>query len=270
MDVPIVTGGAYGLQISGLVSPALLSPAPPDWTQVVLERRPVDDAPRRMGRGRDVHELVFANGWALRMERREPRATFFVPKHLPDEDLVHPYLAWPAMTFAGWLGRAAFHAGAFVNGRGAWAVVAPREGGKSTTLAALAARGVPVLTDDVLVVSSAEAFAGPRCIDLRGDAPALAGAAHVRGGERRRVALPPVPAIVPLCGFVVLSWGESVEVEDLRPSERLLALAAHTLRETAPREVLELTKLPVRRLVRPRRLDALGSACERLLDATAD
>lgn len=267
----ILPGGAYGLLLSGLESTAFVNPAPRTWTRVALERRPLECGPARTVRAEAVHELAFANGSALRVERDTRRITFFVPEPLSDEELVHPYLAPAALTFAGWLGHAAFHAGAFVNGCGAWAVVAGRTGGKSTTLAALAARGVPVLADDVLVVSDGSVLAGPRCIDLRGDAPVPAGATEVRSGERKRVPLPPVEPSVPLCGFFVLEWGDDVALEPLRPAERLLALAARTRPETIPSShLLDLARLPARRLVRPQRLASLDDVCERLLDATAD
>jgi hypothetical protein len=238
---------------------------------VRLERRPADrDAPEHTRVDRDVAELAFLSGWSVRVDRRRRSATFFLPTAVGDDELVHPYLAPAAMHFAGWLGRDALHGGAFVAGGGAWAVLAERGGGKSTTLAHLAGQGVPVLVDDAVVVADGAAFAGPRCIDLRPAAAPRFGEPleEVRRGERRRLALAAIDPSAPLRGSFVLEWGEAFELRPLGPSERLFALARHCRPETANRpSLLELARLPAWRLRRPPEPDSLDDVCGRLLEA---
>src|SRR5205807_9064503 len=175
------------------------------------------------------------SGWSARLDRLRGSATFFLPRAVSDDELVHPYLAPVAMHFAGWLGHLALHGGAFVAGGGAWAVLAKRGGGKSTTLAELARRGTPILSDDALVIDRSSALAGPRCIDLRPAAAAQFGAElqAVRRGERRRLPLPAITPSARLCGAFVLEWGEALEVDSLPLSERFLALARHCRPEIA-------------------------------------
>ena len=69
-----------------------------------------------------------------------------------DDVFVHPFLSTAATFFAHWDGREPFHGGAYALEFAAIAVLADREAGKSTTLAALARAGVPVMADDLVVV----------------------------------------------------------------------------------------------------------------------
>jgi hypothetical protein len=69
------------------------------------------------------------------------------PVPLPDDLLVHPYLAAGAGLASRLLGRDALHAGAFIVDGGAWLLFAGRMGGKSTLLATLSGTGVPILAD---------------------------------------------------------------------------------------------------------------------------
>lgn len=247
---------------------------PDGWVDVRLSRQPLGaDAPRRTAIAEHVVELVFDTGWALRIDRIGSSVVFFAPSEATDDEVVHPYLAPAAIRFAGWHGRAALHAGAFVSAGGAWGLLAAREGGKSTTLGRLALSGVPVLADDLLVVERAGALAGPRCIDLRpsaasGGDPSLK---RVRSGERLRLPLDPVPACVPLHGFFFLEWGETLALEELRPAERLSALARRfRTGGEDPAQLLDLARLPAWRLVRPADPASLDGVCERLLDAALD
>ena len=110
----------------------------------------------------------------------------------PDE-LVHPYLGAAASVFSRWAGREVFHAGAFICGGLAWAVVGGREAGKSSLLAALAARQLPVLADDLVITDGQDAFCGPRTIDLRRPIPGSSEpVTPARGASRWRVSLPPL------------------------------------------------------------------------------
>jgi hypothetical protein len=193
-----------------------------------------------------------------------------------DGEVVHPFLAAIGAVFARWDGREGLHAGAFLTDRGAWAILGGKEGGKSSLLACLAMRGHPVLSDDLLVIEGTGALAGPRCVDLRPDAAeelALTGRTRsVREGERRRLALDPVPLEVPLCGFVWLAWGGRPSVGPVAPAARIGLLASHRTILSPPGDaltLLDLAALPAWRLERPPEWSSLDVAVERLLAATA-
>lgn len=199
-------------------------------------------------------------------------AVYSTPAPLSDDDLAHPYLAAAAGAAAGWLRRDALHAGAFLaRDGGAWALLAGKGGGKSTTLAWLAVAGFGVVTDDILVLDGMRALAGPRCLDLRRDAAAALATGRrldaSRGGERRRLRLPAVPAETPFRGFVVLEWGDRLELDTLPPAERLGRIAAQRLRrdDDAGRELLDLVARPCLVLRRPRGLDGLAAVAEQLV-----
>jgi hypothetical protein len=267
-----VTDGAYGLRLRGFASPSLL-PAPATWSDVRVTRRPLDETPTATRVEAGAADLVFANGWALRVVRKPASLEFFVPHDVDDEELVHPYLAPAALRFAGWRGAAALHAGAFLTGAGAWGLLAGRGGGKSTTLARLAGAGVDVLADDLLVVGQEGALAGPRCIDLRLAAAAVVDRAlsPIRAGERRRLHLGPVAPFASLRGFFVLEWGPALAVQELHPGERLGELARRfRTGGDDPARLLELAALPAWRVVRPRAPTALDAVCERLLATARD
>ncbi|MDQ6744652.1 MAG: hypothetical protein M3Z27_01315 [Actinomycetota bacterium] len=63
------------------------------------------------------------------------------------------------------------HAGGAVFGQRVWGILGASGRGKSTTLARLDQRQVPVLADDALVLHGRTALAGPRVVYLRSDAP---------------------------------------------------------------------------------------------------
>jgi hypothetical protein len=267
--------GCYGFRLEGVAGARdLLVDAPPQWPALELRHSPLaGEAPDVDRIGPDRAELVLHRGW-VELDRPDGRVTFRTADRPRDGDLVHPYLAPAAAVAARWTGRDSFHAGAVVVGGGAWAVVGDKENGKSTTLAWLALHGHAVLSDDLLIVDGDAALAGPRCIDLREEAAARLGVGEPLGTvgirERWRLALDAVPARVPLCGFVTLAWDRDVALEPLRGAERLLALLpGRTVRlvPTRPAEMVDLSSLPVWRLRRPRRWDALPETAGRLLDA---
>ncbi len=180
----------YGLHLTGVSGAGLLPAHGADAARprVAIRHASEDPGPGCMGTQRAVLDLPGHRQLLLR--RREGTATFTGPQ-LSHDDLVHPYLGAAASVFSRWGGREVFHAGAFVFGDLAWAVVGGREAGKSTLLAALAARGLPVLADDLVVTDGHQAFCGPRTIDLRRLAPgATAPVTPVRdpagGGSRSR------------------------------------------------------------------------------------
>lgn len=111
-------------------------------------------------------------------------------------------------------GLEVLHAGAVALGGGAVAVAAPSQGGKSTLLAALVARGAPLVADDVVAAERDAAGAvlvhpGPGLLSLREGGLAALGAdaerlgpADPRLGPWRAVARAPAP--LPLRAFCVL------------------------------------------------------------------
>ena len=265
-----VPRGVYGLRLDGLATEALVSPVPDDWTPVRLERRPASgEMPTTTRVDSHVAELAFVSGWSARVDRRRRTVTFFLPTPVGDDELVHPYLAPPARHLSAWLGREALHGGAFIADGGAWALLGTRLGGKSTTLARLSAQGVPVLSDDVVVVENGTALAGPRSINLR---PVASAGARTplddasRG--RRRLRLPAIAATAPLRGYVVLDWGDVLDMRPLRPAERLVELAGHCRPETGIRpSLLDIARLPAWRLRRPHDPASLDDVCGKLLQA---
>lgn len=269
--------GCYGFRLNGVAGAEdLLVDAPEDWISLEIRREPASGPPPETDSiGPDRAQLPLHGGWVT-IDRKMARATFRLPSAPPARDLVHPYLAPAAAVAARWEGRESFHAGAVVAGGGAWAVLGDKESGKSTTVADLALRGAGIVSDDLLIVDGDAVLAGPRCVDLREGSAAHLGVGEPLGvvgaRERWRLSLGPVPARVPLRGWITLAWGDEVAVEALRGPERMLALLPFRSVQLAPGEpetLIELSSLPVLRLRRPRRWDALDEAAGRLLDAIA-
>lgn len=260
--------GAYGLRIDGLSTSLLVSPVPASWPRVTLTQDPDTSPAERSTYTDNAIDLSYESGWGVSLRRETGTITFQVRRRVPDDELVHPLLAPAAMHFAAWLGHAAFHGGAFVRHGRAFGVLAERNHGKSTTLARLAASGTPVLVDDALVVDNGIALAGPRCIDLRPEAVSDDSLESVRGDGRRRLRLPPIEPSYPLGGVFVLRWDDELSLEPLPPSERLIALARHCRPEVGRTPaLLELSRLPVWRVQRPRDPACLDDVCDRLLEA---
>jgi len=269
--------GCYGFRIEGVdEARRLLVAAPAEWPRLTLAsaRAVAGGAPETDVVGPRTAVLpLHRDGW-MEIERSVPRITFHLPQEARHEELVHPYLAPGAAVLARWAGRESFHAGAVLGDGGAWAVLGDRESGKSSTLGWLALQGHRVLADDLLVLDSGAALAGPRCIDLRPDAAAHLGAGEPIGvvgtRERWRLRLEPVPARVPLCGWIALEWGPDVAVEPVRGANRMLTLIPHRsvrLEPPAAGALIELASLPVLALRRPRSWDSLAAATERLMVA---
>jgi hypothetical protein len=132
------------------------------------------------------------------------------------------------------------------------------------------------MTDDVMVVQGRSALAGPRCIDLRRETAELLGRGEALGmvglRERWRMPIGPVEASLEIGGWIVLEWGDGVEVDEVAgPGERMETLAANLslrLPPADPANLLDLAALPMLRLRRPQRLDALDAAHAALLAAT--
>jgi hypothetical protein len=268
--------GAYGFTLAGVPEArALLVPAPRHWPGLELGVR-VSSAPEPPADRVDDATAVLRlrSGGSVAIDRRAGRATFSFAARPTDGALVHPHLAAVASVSAYWLGRETFHGGGFCAGGGVWGLLGGKEAGKSSLLASLARAGVPVVSDDLLVLDGLTALAGPRSIDLRGDAAsAFAGAEPlgvIGGRERWRLLLGPVGAELPLRGWVTLSWGGEVDVRALRGSGRLRTLGAHRGARLHPPDagaLIELSALPFLELARPRSWSSASEAVSRLLEA---
>jgi hypothetical protein len=259
--------GAYGLRLDGLSTSLLVSPVPASWPRVTLSQDANASPAERSTYSENAIDLSYESGWGVSLRRETGTMTFQVRRPVSDDELVHPLLAPAAMHFAAWLGHAAFHGGAFVMGGRAFGVLAERNHGKSTTLTRLATMGVPVLVDDALVVDNGIALSGPRCIDLRPEAVSDDSLESVRGDGRRRLRLPPIEPSYPLGGIFVLRWNDGISFDSLPPSERLIALAGHCRPEVGRTSaLLELSRLPVWRVQRPRDRACLDEICDRLLE----
>lgn len=261
--------GAYGLRIEGLSTSLLVSPVPATWPRVTLTQEPGLSPSQKSSFRNGEIDLSFENGTGISLRRAAATIAFQVPRRVADDEVVHPLLAPAAMHFAAWLGHAAFHGGGFIQNGRAFGVLAERMGGKSTTLARLADNSIPILVDDALVVDSGMALAGPRCIDLRPEAVSDDTLESVRRDERRRLRLPPIEPSFPLAGVFVLRWDDELSVDALSPSDRLIALARHCRPEVGRTSaLLELSRLPVWRVRRPRDAGCLDDICDRLLETT--
>ena len=213
----------YGLHFTGLSGAGLLPADGLGPPRVEVSHAQQAREPARIGTEQAVLDLPEDRQLS---PRGQGTATFTGPPLSPDE-LVHPYLGAAASVFSRWAGREVFHAGAFVCGGLAWAVVGGREAGKSSLLAALAARRLPVLADDLVITDGQEAFCGPRTIDLRQPSPgATEPVTPARGASRWRLSLPPLPGAVPLGGWIYLRWCTEVAMAAVPASDLLARLAA--------------------------------------------
>lgn len=260
-----VTGTAYGLRISGFQDPALRGNGEAAWPQVTVSQQ--------IGAFEPVEHLIAADraevGGNVVIDRLRSTATLRAAQALPTDQLVHPMLAWIGVTYAHWRGLLAMHGGAFTLGERAWMVLAAKGGGKSSTLAALHAAGHEILTDDLVILREGQILAGPRCIDLKDDPESVLGRpmVHERFGERRRILLPDHEQPVPLGGAFLLEYDEHLGLEPIPGGERIMKASDHrALDKTDPRLILELAKVPMWTLKRPRDLARLGDVVRLLTE----
>jgi hypothetical protein len=279
--------GAYGLAFRGSGRNTRLLPADPAWPEWEIRWRrqesPHGGAPSRAVRREEWspdHARLNAkpNGTIL-LDRIARTTTFVLPEPPSPEALAHPFLASTGVVAGHWLGRTPLHAGAFVLEGRVWGLLGARKMGKTSTLMGLHLAGVPVLTDDVLVVESdtATAFSGPRCIDLRKDAAERFSEGRPIGvvgtRERWRVELPSLAGQLPLSGWVLLDWSETTSVEKASASVRLSGLAAHRglIAQGTPEDgLLDLVTLPMVVFSRVRSWGKFDEGIARLQDALAD
>ena len=262
---------AYGLAIDGLASePGQLGPPRAGTPRITVRfRSSLPTAPPERVVTRDRLQIGSIAGHVIRADRAAASAEIIGPEMEPSER-IHPYLAPVAAIHNRWLGREAFHAGAFVAGGRAWVVPGRREAGKSSLLAGLSTRGMPVLADDLSVVEDVAVFSGPPCLDLRDAVPGMTDARHaVRDATRSRVWLDPAPFSVPLGGWIFPRWGDAVRLTPL-PAPRLLALLArirrHAYLESDALDLLTLAERPAWILERPQDWAYADASLTALLD----
>ena len=270
--------GAYGFRIHGVVAPpSHLVQAPAHWPPIELSVRVMPSPPLAEEYvGVDRASLQVRSGGSVVMDRAAGTATFLLPSQPSVSALLHPHLAGVAAVWSHWCGYDGFHAGGFVAGGGVWGVLGDKGSGKSSTLAALARAGIPIVCDDVLVLGGGMAFAGPRSIDLRTDAARELGAGQPLGviGERERwrVALGSIQPELPFRGWIALSWGPAASVRPMRGSERMRPLVEQRALRVPPRTpsaLIDLADRPFLEFSRPRHWGSMKDALGLLLDAVA-
>lgn len=242
-----------------------MDPAPADSVELLL--------------GDDVASYPDAYSGHVVIDRKEGVASFRGTTEPTADEIVHPRLGMIAAVYAQWLpGRIAFHAGAFLAGGGAWAVVGQQGDGKSTMMAALALAGLPVLGDDTLVLERRRCLPGVRCVDLRPDAAerlAISDSlASVRRGGRERLFLDQPVRDAPLAGWLFLRWGDELALRELPTPERIARIGHaqgwHRRGVTDPADLLDLAVLPAWELARPRDWAQLPRVVERVRELVAE
>jgi len=270
--------GAYGLEFNGLTreTEALIGTSSVDDPPVqvaVVDSSGVAEATQVYIDAHRAH-LLLAEGMVTIDRAPVLTVTFALGRHLSGEALVHPYLAFPAAVISSWLGRPALHAGAFVNGDSAVGVMADKAGGKSSTMACIARGGGEVLTDDLLVLNTGCALAGPRAVDLREDVAAQFACRHlgiVGARERWRISLPGCRPRARLRAIVALAWSDRLMVESLPVGERvrrLIDACALGPGRIEPGGLMELATLPMWLVSRPRDLGCLDEVVELMYSVT--
>ena len=287
---PSVEMGAYGLRVGSSLATTLthapfakhLVKAGDGWPQWTIDWEPlqvglIPEGDLWSWSETHVRLPIRPAGFAT-IDREAARTILHLPKMPVPEALIHPHLASTAIVANHWAGGASFHAGSFlVDGR-TWGVLGDRELGKSSLLMWLHRAGFTILSDDVLVVHNASAYAGPRCLDLRREAAERFEEGECLGvvgtRERWRVTLGDVPTEVPMGGWVRLKWSDDLSIGRAAVSARVAALAGN-YGISAPRfatpGILDLLDMPMVTFSRPQSwaeidasMDALVRALEKL------
>jgi hypothetical protein len=250
------------------------APAPECWPDVGVVLRQANlgaDTERRAEVG--VREAVLQYpGGRVSVERDEQLVVVESPRPMSHEALRHPFLAFPAAVLNHWAGRSTLHAGGFVVDGGAVLVLGEKGTGKSTLVAAAAAAGLPVVSDDLAVLEDADVLAGPRCIDLRGDVAASLGGrllGVVGARERWRVGLAPTEWRTPVAALVRLQDGDEVAMRRTGADESARALFGSFALGAGPGRAdhaYDLLHLPMWDVVRPRRVDRLPETIDRIVE----
>ena len=251
--------GVYGFAVQGIAPRAqLMVPVDPSAPTLGVHR--VADNSCFRGLSNYVRSGLVGGG-EVGMNLESGDAYYVLPRDIPDDEMLHPWLAPAVIWRAHLVGRFVIHGGLVAIGTRAVAVVGQREAGKSSLTAWAATSGAfSVLADDSIVVEGRRVFAGPRCIDLRPSALSLfekrVPMTPARDRTRYRVDLPPCSSVAELIGIVVLSWGPELAFRRVEPTARLPLLLEHlavieTDRPTTDR-LLDLAAIPTWILERPR------------------
>jgi hypothetical protein len=267
--------GAYGLRLPDLDQDTeILIDAPTEWTSWQIEHLEEVGTPEEFVNDTRGRLRLAPEGW-VDIDREARKSTLHLAGRPTLGAIAHPYLASTAITVAHWHGFNSFHSGAFLLNRRAWAVLGNRGTGKSTLLATLCLQGMPILTDDVLVLGrDLRAFAGPRCIDLRSETAEALDAGEYQGvmgtRERWRLGLDRIDAEVPFAGWICPVWGEA-GLEVVPPEQRVavlfenLALRVEQHAAPALSRLMDLFALPMLRYSRPREITTLHREAEWLI-----
>lgn len=289
--------GAYGFRIDGIgTDNPLLNDVPESWPVITVEQGIGESGDKTNHVDADTARVPLLTGGFVVIERREARAFLTVPRLLDHEEVAHPYLAPIAACFAHWSGWIPFHAGGVVLDGGVWGVVADREAGKSSLLAAMSLRGLAVTADDLLVVdvkadepgnthpenahpgnthpaNTHIVFVGPRTLDLRQGAAEHFGVGRDLGvvGQRARfrLDLDPVDAEIPLAGWIYLGWSDELTITRSSVGDRLRKLVPG--RSVATEDVdasalMRLAALPGIELARPKDWTQMDAGIDALLE----
>ena len=265
--------GAYGFHIEGADDAAhLMMPVPDEWPTLTISQVTRVEAPVKQSLGDDGAIIPLLPAGSLLLSRVERSVEFRLAEPIGAEALVHPYLAPAAAVQASWLGRESYHAAGVVIDERVWGFAGDREAGKSTLVAALAARDHPIMADDLLVIDEDNALAGPRTIDLREEAARRLGGTRARGTtgmrERWRLDVGSAPVTAPFAGWVYPSWGGAIEVAGLALETRLSAPGEHRAvrhRQASPEHAMWMASLPGVTYVSPRRWEAMDESIDRLV-----
>lgn len=268
--------GAYGLHLPDLGDAAdLLVEAPAGWPQWQIALATGSGAPTEFVEQSRARVRSAPSGW-VDIDLSTRTTTLHRPQVPPHAHIAHPFLGSTAVVVADWRGLQSFHAGAFITDRGAWAILGYKGAGKSSLLAALSCMGVPILTDDVLVVDEQlQGLAGPRCIDLRRETASALNVGVELGvvgaRERWRLHLNPVPAELPLAGWICLDWGEPGILavpthERIRILHQSVALRVEQHDSDRLTRLMSLFALPMVRVRRRKNMATLTEMAETALD----
>ena len=273
--------GVYGLRIEGVPDVARHSfvEVPADSPKVAVEVVVGCSVTDAVDCDEQHVSLATRGGSRCDIRRSPPSATLTLPEEPSPHALVHPLLTTIASAHNRWRGALTLHGGAFLGRDGVWAVLADKDTGKSSTMAGLAARGVTVFADDLVVVLDGDVYPGPRSIDLRPDAAARIGGSEYIGfvgtRHRHRIRLGPAPVRAPLVGVVTLAWAtdDPTGVTPLTVPERLRALTrseALALMGEQPAPLLfETMQVAMYRLARPRSWDHHERAIDLLMELSS-
>jgi hypothetical protein len=267
--------GAYGLCFPDLGDAAdLLVEAPEGWPpwQIVLATG--SGAPTEFVEQSRARTCSAPSGW-VDIDLSTRTSTIHLPQEPPQAHIAHPFLGSTAVVVAHWRGLQSFHAGAFITDNGAWAILGYKGAGKSSMLAALSGMGVPILTDDILVIGEElQGFAGPRCIDLRRETASALNVGVdlgvVGARERWRVQLDPIAAELPLAGWICLEWGEPAILpvpahERVHSLYRSIALRVEQHDPGVLARLMDLLALPMVCVQRRRSIAALNETAAAVL-----